>query len=156
METFTNIQEANQRIGALGVELKTEKEARAAVLSDLETAKAAHSTELEKLQTKHSEELANLKGENAKTVTELNDKLAAATEENEKLKAEAKTADEKAADIVSTQGGAPVEAEQDESANAGPRTAEQTAALWEEYNAIPSTDVQGRREFYKKNLRPQN
>lgn len=155
METFTNIQEANQQIGAMGVQLQTEKEARAAVTSDLETAKAAHSTELETLKTQHSEELESLRGENAKAVTQLNDKLAATNEENETLKGESKTADEKAADIVSSQGGAPVEPEGDDTdaKASGPLTDAEETALWEEYNSIPSTEVQKRRAFYVEKIR---
>ena len=155
METFTNIQEANQQIGALGVQLTTEKEARAAVISDLETAKAAHSSEVESLKTQHGEELATLRGENAKSVTDLTDKLEAATKENTTLKEAAKTADEKAADIVAAQGGDPVapEGEGEESANSGPLTDTEEKALWDEYNKIPGTDTKARRDFYTSKIR---
>lgn len=153
METFTNIQEANQRIGALETKLQTEKEARAAVQSDLETASAAHSKEKEELNAKHGEELTALKGEHAKTVTELTDRLDTLTEENERLSQEAKSADEKAADIVSAQGGEPVPAEEEESASKGPLNAQEEEKLWAEYNAIPTSDVKGRRAFYVEKIR---
>lgn len=148
METFTNIQEANQRIGALNAQLTTEKEARTAVAADLETAQAAHSTELESLKTAHGEELATLKGEHAKTVTDLTDKLEAATKENETLKAEAKTADEKAADIVSAQGGEPVAPEGD---TTEPKTKADIQALWDEHAKLP---VGEKRAFYLENIKP--
>lgn len=151
METFTNIQEANQRIGAMGVELQTEKEARAAVTSDLENAKASHATEIETLNAQHSAELEALRGENAKAVTQLNDKLTAVTEENEKLKADAKSADAKAADIVSAQGGDPVEPEGDDEKTTGPKTQEELTALWQEHSKLP---VAEKRAFYLERIKP--
>ena len=153
METFTNIQEANQQIGALGVRLETEKEARTAVTADLETAKAAHLAEVETLKTQQSEELVTLRGENAKAVTDLTDRLEAANKETTTLTESAKTADEKAADIVAAQGGDPVALESEESENSGPLTEADSTLLWKEYNAIPSANVQDRRDFYTSKIR---
>lgn len=153
METYTNIQEANQQIGALGVRLETEKEARAAVTADLQTARAAHLVEVETLKTQQSEELVSLRGENAKAVTDLTDKLEAANTETSTLTEAAKTADEKAADIVSAQGGDPVALEVEESKNSGPLTDADSTLLWNEYNAIPSAKVQERRDFYTSKIR---
>jgi len=151
METFTNIQEANQQIGKMGEQLKTEKEARTAVTADLETAKAAHLAEVETLNTQQSEELITLRGENAKAVTDLTDKLEAVNTETATLIEAAKTADEKAADIVSAQGGDPVAPEGEVETATAPKTKEEFTALWTEHSALPVVD---KRAFYLEQIKP--
>ena len=115
-ENSMNILEANQQIGELKAQLTTEKEARAAVQSDLEAAKAAHLEEVQGLRDSHATELNTLKGDHAKEVTRLTDQfesvkaeLATANEKIAELEAGEKTASEKAVEIVGQTGGEAVE-----------------------------------------------
>jgi|APSaa5957512493_1039668.scaffolds.fasta_scaffold15685_2 hypothetical protein len=151
METFTNIQEANQQIGALGVQLETEKKARTAVTTDLETATAAHSAELETLKTQHKEQLEALQGTHAKAVTTLNDKVDGLKNEVTTLNETAQTASEQAAGIVAEVGGAPVEAEGQEEADNTPKTQEEIHALYVKQRSLP---IAARHSFYKEHIKP--
>lgn len=151
MANITNISEANQRIGALEHELETEKQARTAVQSDLEQANTAHTEEVESLRGSHAKEMDSLKANHAKEVTALNDKLDAVKSEVEQLKADAKSADERAAEIVAQSGGAPAapDAEDDSAPEA---TQENIDALYEERSKLKSSAE--KRAFYVEKIQP--
>ena len=159
MDSFTNISEANQRIGALSAELKIEKEARTAAVTDLENAKASHQAELDSEKTKHSEELTRIQGEHATAVTQLNDQIEAKdseiTELNakvEKLEGNAQTAGEGAVNILNQVGGESLEPESNSESTSGTKTPEEIQALYAEQKKIRGSAE--KHAFWKKNIKP--
>lgn len=159
METFANIQEANQRIGELNAQLTIEKEARTAATTDLTAAKAEHQTAIESLKTQHGEELVKVRGEHATAITQLKDQVEAKdgeikslTSEVAKLKGEATTAADGAQKIVATIGGDAVPTEGDQNAGATTKTPEQIAELRAQQKKIKGPQAQY--EFYLKHIKP--
>lgn len=158
-KTFTNILEANQQLGVLEGKLESEREARVAVTSDLEAAEAAHLKEVQELKDTHAEELSTLKGEHSKEVVSLTDQLEAAQkdlkdaqEKSGKLEDEAKTADEKAADIVGQIGGEPVKTEADDNAGVTSKTPEEIQALYAQQKKIVGSKA--KHDFWEKEIKP--
>lgn len=156
---ITNIQEANQRIGELNAHLSTEKEARTAAQSDLETAKAAHAEEVDQLKIDHKAELEKARGEHATKVTELTDQIEAKDKEIGDLKAkvdglegEAATGDDKAAKIIAQVGGEAVGTDSSDSTSDTPLTESEEKALWDERAKLGSSAE--KRDFYLKNIKP--
>ena len=159
-ENSMNILEANQQIGELKAQLTTEKEARAAVQSDLEAAKAAHLEEVQGLKDSHATELTTLKGDHAKEVTRLTDQvesvkaeLATANEKIGELEAGEKTASKKAVEIVGQTGGEAVEvAEGNATEKKGKATPEELAELYQEQSKIKG--AKAKTDFYLQNIKP--
>ena len=159
-ENSMNILEANQQIGELKAQLTTEKEARAAVQSDLEAAKTAHLEEVQGLKDSHATELTTLKGDHAKEVTRLTDQvetvnsgLQTALAEIKKLHSKEKTASEKAVEIVGQTGGEAVEVtEGDATEKKGKATPEEIAELYAEQSKIKG--AKAKTDFYLENIKP--
>lgn len=159
MDSITNISEANQRIGALSAELKIEKEARTAAVTDLENAKASHQAELDSEKTKHGEELTRIQGEHATTVTQLNDQIEAKDSEItdlkakiEKLEGNAQTAGEGAVNILNQVGGDALEPEPAGGSSSAKKTPEEIQALYEEQKKIQGSAA--KHAFWQKNIKP--
>lgn len=151
-EPTLNVLEANQQIGQLKHELRTEKEARAAVQSDLEAANTAHLDEVKALKDAHATELTTLKGNHAKEITDLTDKLDAANSNIEELKGEAKTADQKAAEIAAQNGGEPADTDTQDTDHKGPVSEDELKELYAKQAAI--VDPVAKRQFYVDHIKP--
>lgn len=152
MDGNLNVQALGEQIGALKNELENEKSVRTAAQSDLEAANTAHTDEIANLKAAHTEELENLKTEKAKEVTALSDKLQAATERVSQLEADAKTASEQAADILSQAGGSAASPEgDDDNGSPAPLTQAEHQKLLEQQRALP---IDQRHSFYKEKIAP--
>ena len=155
---ITNIATANQRIGELVANLKNEKEARTAAITDLETAQAAHAEEIKALKADFEAQQDKARSDHATASVKLTDAIEEQAGEITSLKAyieclerDAASGDDKAAKIIAQVGGEPAGAESTATDQAE-LTAEQESALWAEQRSIKAPKA--KRAFYLERIKP--